>query len=175
MTQWVRLERPSARRAVEFLSAVRRSRRLHGAWVSPPATVAAYREYLRHLRRAPHAGYFVCRADTGALVGVVNVSEIVRGNVQSAYLGYYAFTPHARQGLMTEGLALVVSEAFRRLGLHRLEANIQPGNTASRRLVRRLGFRREGLSRRYLVIAGSWRDHERWAILAEDWRGRDGH
>jgi [ribosomal protein S5]-alanine N-acetyltransferase len=103
------------------------------------------------------------------------VSEIVRGNFQSAYLGYYAFTPHARQGLMTEGLTLVVSEAFRRLGLHRLEANIQPSNAASRRLVRRLGFRREGLSRRYLVIAGRWRDHERWAILAEDWRGRDGH
>jgi ribosomal-protein-alanine N-acetyltransferase len=54
--------------------------------------------------------------------------------------------------------------------LHRLEANIQPGNRASLRLVRRLGFKREGYSRRYLKIRGRWCDHERWAILAEEWR-----
>ncbi len=173
MERRVRLERPSRRRARDFLAAVGRSRRLHGAWVSPPATPAAYRAYLRRVRRRPtHAGYFVCRADSGDLVGVVNVSEIVRGNFQSAYLGYYAFAPHAGQGLMAEGLALVVGEAFRRLGLHRLEANVQPGNAASRGLVRRLGFRREGVSPRYLRIAGRWRDHERWAILAEQWPPR---
>ena len=170
MKRRVRLERPTGRRMADFLAAVRRSRRLHAAWVSPPATVAAYRAYLRRVRRPTHAGYLVCRADSGELVGVVNISEIVRGNFDSAYLGYYAFAPHARQGLMAEGLARVVGEAFRRLGLHRLEANIQPRNTASRRLVRRLGFRREGFSRRYLRVAGRWRDHERWTILAEEWR-----
>ena len=170
MKRRVRLERPTGRRMADFLAAVRRSRRLHAAWVSPPATVAAYRAYLRRVRRPTHAGYLVCRADSGELVGVVNISEIVRGNFDSAYLGYYAFAPHARQGLMAEGLARVVGEAFRRLGLHRLEANIQPRNTASRRLVRRLGFRREGFSRRYLCVAGRWRDHERWTILAEEWR-----
>ena len=172
MKRRVRLERPSGRRVGDFLAAVRRSRRLHGAWVSPPATAAGYGEYLRRLRRATQAGYFVCRVDSGELVGVVNVSEIVRGNFRSAYLGYYAFTPHAGQGLMAEGLALVVDEAFRRLRLHRLEANIQPGNVASRRLVGRLGVRAEGFSRRYLMIAGRWRDHEHWAVLAEDWRRR---
>jgi [ribosomal protein S5]-alanine N-acetyltransferase len=172
MERPVRLERPSWRRVREFLAAVRRSRRLHGAWVSPPATATAYRQYLRRIRRPTHAGYFVCRVDGGALVGVVNVSEIVRGAFRSAYLGYYAFTPHAGQGLMTEGLALVVSHAFRRLGLHRLEANVQPRNAASIRLVRGLGFRREGFSPRYLRVAGRWRDHERWAILGEAWRRR---
>jgi len=170
VTRRVTLERPSLRRLADFLAAVRRSRRLHGAWVSPPATAAAYRAYLRRVRQPTHAGYLIRHVSSGALVGVVNVSEIVRGNFQSAYLGYYAFTPHAGQGLMAEGLALVVTDAFRRLGLHRLEANVQPGNAASRRLVRRLGFRREGFSPRYLTVAGRWRDHERWAILREDWR-----
>jgi ribosomal-protein-alanine N-acetyltransferase len=111
----------------------------------------------------------VCRRADGAIVGVVNVSEIVRAALQSAYLGYYVFRPHATQGYMTEGLALVLRHAFRRLGLHRLEANIQPENLASRRLVRRLGFRKEGFSPRYLKVGGRWRDHERWAILREAW------
>jgi len=63
----------------------------------------------------------------------------------------------------------VVSRAFRQLRLHRLEANIQPDNEASRRLVKRLGFKLEGFSPRYLKIAGKWRDHERWAVTAENW------
>ena len=166
----VRLERASRRRQREFLAAVRRSRRLHARWVAPPASAPAYRTYLARLRRPTHLGYFVIRRDTGALAGVINVSEIVRGNFQSAYLGYYAFTPHAGQGLMREGLASVIDDAFTRLKLHRLEANIQPANQASIRLVRTLGFHREGFSRRYLQIVARWRDHERWALLAEDWQ-----
>ena len=162
----VLLVRPSARWAAEFVAAVRRSRTLHGRWVRPPATPAAYRAYVRRLRRPTHEGYLVCRRDSGELVGVVNVSEIVQGAFQSGYLGYYAFRPYERQGLMTEGLRLVVRDAFRRLGLHRLEANVQPGNHASIRLVRRLGFRREGYSPGYLKIEGRWRDHERWALRA---------
>jgi ribosomal-protein-alanine N-acetyltransferase len=71
---------------------------------------------------------------------------------------------------MRLGLAEVVTLAFRAYGLHRLEANIQPGNERSRRLVERLGFRCEGLSPRYLKIGGRWRDHERWAITSEAWR-----
>ncbi len=102
-------------------------------------------------------------------MGVVNLNEIVRGAFHSAYLGYYGFTPHAGQGYMAEGLGLVLRHAFRRMGLHRLEANIQPGNRASRALVRGLGFRREGFSPRYLKIGGRWRDHERWAIVREAW------
>ena len=101
---------------------------------------------------------------------MINVSEIVRGPFRSAYLGYYAFVPHAGHGYMTEALTLALRWAFRGLRLHRVEANIQPGNQASRALVRGLGFRREGFSRRYLKVAGRWRDHERWALVAEDWR-----
>ena len=75
---------------------------------------------------------------------------------------------------MTEALKLVLRYAFKDLKLHRLEANIQPGNMASVALVKRAGFVREGYSRRYLKICGRWRDHERWAILAEDWKSKPG-
>jgi len=162
----VALVRPSARWSAEFVAAVRRSRRLHGRWVRPPATPTAYRAYVRRLRRPTHEGYLICLRDSEELVGVANISEIVRGALRSGYLGYYVFRPYERRGLMTEGLRLVVRDSFRRLGLHRVEANIQPGNHASIRLVRRLGFRREGYSPRYLKIQGRWRDHERWALLA---------
>jgi ribosomal-protein-alanine N-acetyltransferase len=102
---------------------------------------------------------------------VINVSEIVRGALRSAYLGYYGFAPYLGHGYMSEGMTLALRWAFGALRLHRLEANIQPGNRASLRLARRLGFRREGFSPRYLKIAGRWRDHERWALLAEEWHG----
>jgi ribosomal-protein-alanine N-acetyltransferase len=101
---------------------------------------------------------------------VFNFSEIGRGVFESSYLGYYAFAPHAGQGYMSEGLNLVLALAFARLKLHRVEANVQPTNRPSVSLVRRAGFTREGFSRHYVKIAGRWRDHERWAMLAEDWR-----
>ena len=63
----------------------------------------------------------------------------------------------------------VITHAFHKMKLHRLEANIQPGNSASTALVKALGFRREGFSPRYLKINGRWRDHERWTILSEEW------
>jgi ribosomal-protein-alanine N-acetyltransferase len=88
--------------------------------------------------------------------------------LRSAFIGYYAFAGFDRKGLMKEALGLVLRHAFNRLKLHRLEANIQPQNRASIALARSCGFTREGYSRRYLKVAGHWRDHERWAILAED-------
>lgn len=100
----------------------------------------------------------------------VSAIEIVRGGFRSAYLGYYAFLPYADHGYMTEALQLVLRRVFGPLGLHRVEANIQPGNEASRRLARRLGFQREGFSPCYLRVGGRWRDHERWALIAEAWR-----
>ena len=75
---------------------------------------------------------------------------------------------------MREGIDLVLRHAFLTLRLHRIEANIQPGNHASVALAQGAGFRREGFSPRYLKIGGRWRDHERWAILVDDWRSRNG-
>ena len=154
----------------EILAAVHRSRRLHRPWVHPPSSPKLFRAYLEQGARDANESYVACLRATGELVGVVNLSEIVFGAFRSAYLGYYGFLPHAGLGYMTEAMGLVIDDAFRRLRLHRLEANIQPRNEASVALVRRLGFRREGYSPRYLKIGGRWQDHERWAILAEESR-----
>jgi [ribosomal protein S5]-alanine N-acetyltransferase len=155
-----------------FLAAVRRSSKLHRPWVYAPATSQAFRKTLASKNGTTHAAFFLWLRHPRELVGVVNVNEIVRGSFQSAYLGYYAFEPHVGKGLMREGLALVIEHAFGKMRLHRLEANIQPGNSSSQGLVQSLGFRLEGLSPRYLKVGGRWRDHERWALLAEEWRRR---
>ncbi len=165
----IRLVPASLRHEAAFLAAARRSRELHHPWSSAPTTPARFRRYLKSTRRGADAGYFILSA-AGELTGVVNLSEVVRGPFRSAYLGYYAFAPHQGRGYMTAGLAAVVKAAFREMKLHRLEANIQPGNKASIALVKRLGFRREGFSERYLKLGGRWRDHERWAITVERWK-----
>jgi ribosomal-protein-alanine N-acetyltransferase len=174
----VYLRRPVQRDASQFLTAVESSKRLHRLWVEPPSTPSRFASYVRRFsgprsrdsRHATHVGVVVCRREDNAPVGVFNFSEIVRGAFQSAYLGYYGFAEHAGQGYMSEGLALVLRIGFGTLGLHRIEVNVQPANTRSISLVRRGGFTREGYSRHYVKIAGRWRDHERWALLAEDWR-----
>jgi ribosomal-protein-alanine N-acetyltransferase len=153
----------------EFLAAVDRSRTLHHPWVAAPCTAETFREYVARQLDPRFAAFFIWINESRELVGAVNLSEIVHGAFRSAYLGYYAFVPYAGRGLMTDGLAQVITHAFRVMKLHRLEANIQPGNRTSKALVKKLGFRREGLSPRYLKINGRWRDHERWAILSEDW------
>lgn len=164
------LARPRPDDEGPFLAAVRASRHLHDAWVEPPDTPELFGAYLRRLRRPDQAGFFIRERETGALAGVSNLGNIVHGALRSAYLGYYALEPHARQGFITEGLGLVVDCAFASLGLHRVEANVQPGNDRSMALVKRLGFRHEGFSPRYLMVAGAWRDHERWAVTVEEWR-----
>ena len=173
----VYLRPPAKADAAPFLAAVKASRRLHGAWVQPPSTPARYAAFVRRYgaaaardsSSATHVGFVVCRCEDDALVGVFNLGEIVRGLFKSAYLGYYAFAPHTGEGYMAEGLELVLRVAFRRLKLHRVEANVQPSNKPSVAVLKRNGFAKEGLSRRYLKINGRWRDHERWAILKEDW------
>lgn len=154
----------------EFLELMRASRAFHKPWASAPTDEDRYAAYLADARRPDFEAMLICRSEDAAIVGFFNLSQIVRRGLQSAYLGYAVGKAHASQGYMREGLELVLRHAFTTLRLHRVEANIQPGNKASIALARGAGFRREGFSPRYLKISGRWRDHERWAILAEEWR-----
>jgi ribosomal-protein-alanine N-acetyltransferase len=168
----LRMPRRSDQRA--FIAQAKQSRTLHRGWVQAPETPGAFAAYVERYNAAPatarHLGLLVLRNDDDALAGVINFSEIVRGGFQSAYVGYYAFAPLAGEGYMTEAFALALDFAFRTLRLHRVEANVQPGNRRSLALVERLGFAREGFSPRYVKIAGRWRDHVRYAMLVENWR-----
>ena len=168
----VYLRTPERKDLDSFLDAVRRSRGLHRPWAHPPEEPVGFERYLRQVASSRREGFLVCREEDDGFAGVINVSEIVRGNFLSAYLGFYALAPHAGVGYMTEGVQLTARYAFRELRLHRLEANIQPHNARSKALVERCGFRKEGLSPRFLKIGGRWCDHERWALLVDDWVAR---
>ncbi|MEE8525962.1 MAG: GNAT family protein [Thermoanaerobaculia bacterium] len=163
---------PEATDADELFALICASLDFLHPWSYPPHDLETCAEYLRNLSGERHRGWLLCRRSDGAILGVIRLTEIVRGVFQSGYLGFYLGAPYSGRGYMSEGLALVLGVAFRRMKLHRLEANIQPGNRRSIALVRRLGFKKEGLSRRYLKIGGRWRDHERWAILKEEWIGK---
>jgi ribosomal-protein-alanine N-acetyltransferase len=152
---------------VDFLELARSSRGLHRGWVLPPRDARAFRALLKRSQQPTFRSLLARRRAGGALVGVFNLSQIFMGPFRSAYLGFYAGERAAGQGLMTEGLQLALRYAFGRLKLHRIEANIQPGNARSIALVKRCGFKLEGFSPRYLKVAGRWRDHQRWTKLAD--------
>ncbi|MGW0230047.1 GNAT family N-acetyltransferase [Actinopolymorpha singaporensis] len=148
----------------EFLDLVRASTQLHHPWMSLPSTSEQFQAYLARYAASGEESLLVCVRGSGAIAGLVNINSIIRGRFQSGAIAYAAFAPSAGQGYLSEGVTLVVRYAFEQLRLHRLEAQIQPGNHASLRLVRRVGFRQEGYSPELLYIDGAWRDHERWAI-----------
>ncbi|WP_245160341.1 GNAT family protein [Blastococcus sp. CT_GayMR20] len=161
-----------------------RLRLVNESWLSrwePSSTVpwsarhtpAAYRAMRRAVARRARAGTslpFAIRVE-GRLAGQVTIDNIVRGALRSGYLGYWIDRRVAGRGMASLAVALVCDHAFGEVGLHRVQADIRPENGPSRRLVERLGFRQEGLLRRYLDIDGDWRDHLAYALLAEDLPG----
>ena len=153
-----------------FIGAMRRSRPLHGRWVSMPETPEAFARYLARAAEPRRSFYLARLRDGGDIVGFLNLGEIIRGSLDQAFIGYGGVTGFEGRGYMGEAMQLVLREAFTTLTLHRVEANIQPENLPSIALARRAGFELEGFSPRYLKINGRWRDHERWAINAERWR-----
>jgi ribosomal-protein-alanine N-acetyltransferase len=104
----------------------------------------------------------------GRFAGQLTVGAIVWGSARSAQIGYWVDRAFAGRGVIPTAVALAVDHCFFTVGLHRVEANIRPENTASRRVVEKLGFREEGVRRRHLHIDGAWRDHLCYALTAED-------
>jgi len=143
------------------------SREYHAPWVTTFIDGTGFDTWFARLDPERMVSFIAHRSD-GGIVGLCTLSEIVRSNFDSAYLGFHGMAAFARQGLMTEAVKLSALLAFNSLRLHRIEANIQPENTKSIALVRRVGFTKEGYSRNYLKIADRWCDHERWALLAPD-------
>jgi ribosomal-protein-alanine N-acetyltransferase len=158
----------------EFAEAAVKSRKFHRGLVNPPQDLESFREFVARNASETNENLLICRNADGAICGVANLSQIFRKAFQNAYLGYYLFENYTGKGHMTEAVDLVLRFAFNDLKLHRVEANVQPENAPSIKVLQRCGFTREGFSRKYLKIGGRWRDHERFAIIREDWKAGDG-
>ncbi|NTE85841.1 GNAT family N-acetyltransferase [Agrobacterium rubi] len=152
--------------AQDIIEANMRSRDYHAPWAQPFTDMSGFDAWFGQLLTGPNAAFVARDGESRGIVGVFNLTEIVWGVFRSTYLGYYGMVDFARRGLMSEALRQVTHHAFDELGLHRIEANIQPENRASINLVRRIGFTKEGYSPSYLQIGGVWCDHERWALIS---------
>jgi ribosomal-protein-alanine N-acetyltransferase len=166
---------PTAADRASYLRVRRESERHLRRWLGTapggpdPFSPAAF-DRLRSTARGEGANRFLIRLiEDRSIIGAVDVGGIVRGAFQSAYLGYWLAAAHTGKGYMSEAVLLALRHGFETLGLHRLEANIIPTNKASIAVVKRIGFRFEGLAKRYLCINGRWRDHEHWALTLEEW------
>lgn len=152
----------------ELIQANLESRAYHLPWIEPFTDAEGFEAWFCGLLTEPRISLVARESMSEGITGVINISQIFLKDFRSAYLGYYGMARFAGRGLMTEALRAAVKYGFKEIGLHRLEANIQPANVRSIALVQRVGFRKEGFSPRYLRINGAWCDHERWAILADD-------
>ncbi|MFT3899246.1 MAG: GNAT family protein [Gordonia sp. (in: high G+C Gram-positive bacteria)] len=110
---------------------------------------------------------FVIEVD-GRYVGQLTIGSIQRGAVRSAWIGYWVDDAWTGRGIATAAVALGVDHAFGPVGLHRLEATVQPANAASRAVLEHIGFRHEGLLQRYMDVDGRWRDHDLFALTTEE-------
>jgi len=122
---------------------------------------------LRRMARRGQSLPFMILVD-GEIAGQVTVGNVVRGALRSAWVGYWVGSRFTCGGVATAAVALVVDHCFGAGGLHRVEATVRPENEASLRVLAKLGFREEGLFRRYLDVAGGWRDHVCLALTVED-------
>lgn len=162
-----RIVAPGAADKELFLAAMKESAGFHHPWVSAPKDDAGWERYMRRLERVNEAGFLVKRIHDGVICGVINLNVITYEALCSAYVSYFGVHSQSEHGYMKEGMLQVIRHAFTELGLHRLEANIQPANLASIGFARSTGFEYEGFSPRLLKINGVWCDHERWAVLAD--------
>lgn len=156
-------------------------RRRNAGWLLPwEATApdgepqrATFAGYVRQLNRAARqdTGYSFVVEYRGELVGQVTIASVTRGSLQSASIGYWISEHVAGLGIIPTAVAMLTDHSFTTLGLHRVEINIRPENTASLRVVTKLGFRDEGVRRAFLHIQGRWADHRTFALTAEEVEG----
>jgi [ribosomal protein S5]-alanine N-acetyltransferase len=140
-----------------------------GTWAERFATMAwpVMCSGLRATARRGQALPFVITLD-GRFTGQLTLGNVVRGSLRSAWVGYWVESQAAGRGVGTGAVALAVDHAFGPVGLHRIEATVRPENTASLRVLAKLGFRDEGLLQRYLEVDGAWRDHRLLAITRDE-------
>lgn len=165
----VYLRVPTAEDFDELAALYKSSRRLHRGLVSPNFSPEDFAELLKRNDGDDYESLLICVGETDAIAGTITLSQIFRKAFRNAYLGYLLGANFIGKGYMTEAVALVLKHAFVNLRLHRVEANVQPHNAPSINVLKRCGFAKEGFSPKYLKINGRWRDHERWAIIKEDW------
>ena len=146
------------------------SRKFYKGLIDTPDTIEKFKAYVERNESDANESFVICRREDGAIVGSINLSQVFRKAFQNAYLGYSLGVKYTGKGYMTEAVNLMLRFAFKDLKLHRVEANVQPENLPSIAVLKRCGFTKEGFSRKYLKIAGKWRDHERFAIIREDWK-----
>jgi ribosomal-protein-alanine N-acetyltransferase len=166
----VYLRRPKPSDGMEFTEMARKSEKFHRGLMNPAKTPKDFERFLARVDNDQTESFLICRAEDNAIAGLINLSQVFHGAFQNAYLGYGLGVDFAGKGYMTEAVNLVLKFAFTELNLHRVEANVQPHNAASIGLLKRCGFKKEGFSEKYLKIGGRWRDHERWAIIRENWK-----
>ena len=126
----------------------------------------------RRRERQHGTGYGFGVFVNGRFRGEMNLSSIQRGSFQSCYVGYWIDEAVGGNGYTPEALVVAARFAFEELRLHRLQVSIVPRNSASLRVVAKLGLRYEGLAERYVEINGVWEDHYRFAMTEEEWRVR---
>lgn len=148
----------------------RESREFYKGLVNPPDTIEKFTAYVESNDSETNECFVICRISDDKIVGSITLSQIFRKAFQNCYLGYALGVKYVGNGFMTEAVNLILRYAFKNLKLHRIEANVQPENLPSIAVLMRCGFTKEGFSRKYLKIKGKWRDHERFAIIKEDWR-----
>jgi len=172
------LRQPIEADRAEYLALRRASRKFLEPWDSiPPGRTkadnyneGAFDRMLATSRLESSIRFLIIASPPDTIIGAIGIGNIVRGAFQSCTLGYWIGSAYSNQGHMTQALSLSLAFIFKALKLHRVEANIIPTNKPSTRLIKRLGFRYEGLGRRYIRINGKWQDHARWGLTNEDYR-----
>lgn len=145
-------------------------------WADDDLERSAFRHRIRHYDDEAAAGtahpFFLFHNSDSRLLGGITLGNIRRGVGQNGMIGYWTGAPYAGQGYMSEALRLLISHAFTKVRLHRLEAACIPSNERSIRLLEKAGFQREGLLRSYLKINGTWQDHLLFSLIEDDVRAK---